>query len=65
MNRIEAKNLLPGQDFIYNYAGGNRTVYRAESVRSGGGRTVITYSVDGSSGFSEFHTTSLSTLVLV
>lgn len=63
MNRIDAKNLTAGQDFIYNYAGGNRTVYRTESVRSGAGRTLITYTVNGSR--SEFSCASLSSLVLV
>lgn len=65
MNNIEAKNLTVGQSFIYNYAGGNRTVYTAERVSSGAGRTVITYSIPGSAGYSEFYTASLSTLVLV
>lgn len=62
-NRIDAKNLTPGQDFIYNYAGGNRTVYTAERVSSGGGRTVITYTVNGSRN--EFYCASLSSLVLI
>lgn len=69
MTRIDAKNLTAGQDFIYNYAGGNRTVYRAVRVSSGGGRTVISYTIPGDETYSkrvsEFYTAGLSTLFLI
>lgn len=65
--RIDAKDLTPGQDFIFNYLGGNRTVYRATAVRSGAGQTVIFYTVLDSDipGEWQFSTASLSTLVLI
>lgn len=62
---INAKDLAEGQDFIYNYAGGIRTVYTALRVRTGSGQTVITYRVKGDRIISEFYTAGFSTLVLV
>ncbi len=63
---IAAKNLTAGTDFIFNYAGGNRTVYRAVRVSSGAGKTAIAYTIPGTDyRMSEFYCAGLSTLTLV
>lgn len=66
-NRIDAIDLSEGQDFIFNAAGGNTTVYRATRVRSGGGLTLIHYTIPASLMRTEstLSCASLSSLVLV
>lgn len=65
LTTIAAQDLRPGQSFIYNYAGGVRTVYLATEVRTGGHVTAITYRTEGFRGESRFTTAPLSTIVLV
>ena len=64
-NTVPAKFLTVGQDFIFNFAGGNQTVYTATRVSVGGPLTQITYVVTGTKYTGQFHCPALSTLHLV
>jgi len=57
------KNLNPGDLFVIV----PNTVYRATRVRSGAGKTVVAYTVEGSSfrGETEFVRPSLTTVEMV
>jgi DNA repair ATPase RecN len=61
MNKVSIKNLLPGERFTLSTA----TVMTVVSVRSGAGKTVVGYTVDGDRHVNEFVRASLTTATIV